>query len=121
MSFPFVERQAIFYRDGGCIATQPAWFGVDVAPDVCRSGFGAEIDWNALWMMEGDHVTDDAGIRRDSRAFGVTVCPWHHRLSQRWRIDSKAHRVKIRDRLRVLYPKEWAREGGLGSQAGGRC
>lgn len=100
------ERVAVFQRDGGCIAVQPIWFGRDVAPGVCRDSFGNIIGWHDLDKMEWDHVTDDAGIRRDDRAHGVTVCPGHHRGSG-WRIDTKEHRRMIRDRLRILYPEEW--------------
>lgn len=101
-------RHAVFWRDGGCIAHRADIFGADVAPDHCRNSYaqplrnGRECEW--------DHVKERSAMGMkapDDEAHGVTVCAWHHRLSQKWRSDSAAHRGQIRAYLTRLYPEIW--------------
>lgn len=103
-------RRATFRRDIGCIAGQPRIFGVNIAPDMCKDAFGNPMRWDEWRLLEWDHVKEDlrAGVKApNDEAHGVAVCPWHHRLSQRWRSDSKAHRAAIRDWLARHYPEVW--------------
>lgn len=99
-------RWTVFWRDQGCVAVQPKWFGKDIATDQCRNTAGWLIRWDDLFQLEWDHVTDSRGIRRDDEAHGITVCPWHHR-GDRWRIDTKERRQRVREVLRGLYPEAW--------------
>lgn len=89
-------RLRTFRRDGGCIANSEAVFGKEIAPDRCDGD------------LEFDHVRHGlAGRRIDDEAHGVTVCAWHHRLSQEWRSDTKVHRAAQRRYLANLYPDVW--------------
>lgn len=103
-----VVRSAVFGRDGGCVATQPRIFGSDVAPDRCRGRFGQDVEWDDWDQLEFDHVRPHSGgARPDDEAHGVAVCPWHHRLSQVWRSDSRRHREALRSWLASHYPDAW--------------
>ena len=110
-------RVAVFYRDGGCVATQYRVMGKDVAPDSCADQFGSPIEWDDLDMMEAEHVKEQIGGFKpeDDEAHLVTGCPWHHRLSQRFRLDSKTARIQTRAWLADHYPEVWA---GLQSSGG---
>jgi hypothetical protein len=110
-------RAAIFERDGGCVATQFRVFGKDIAPDQCRDGYGDPCEYDDFAIMEAEHVKEQIGGFRasDDEAHLVTACPWHHRLSQRFRVDSKAHRVATRAWLAQHYPGVW---NGLQSTTG---
>jgi hypothetical protein len=101
-----VVRQIVFERDGGCVAAQSRYFGEDTAGDLCRDQYGDIIPSHALALMEADHVTKN-GVRIDAVEFLITVCPWHHRLSQVWRSDSKDHRQAERRWLARRYPEDW--------------
>lgn len=100
-------RRVIFARDGGCVAGQWRVFGKDIADEPCKDQFGDEIPYDTFALLEADHVTKD-GVRIDAEPYLITACPWHHRLSQRWRTDSKAHRQAEREWLAKQYPAEWA-------------
>lgn len=103
-------RRVTFRRDGGCLAVRVDVFGSDIAPDMCQDGFGNPILWYDLSKMEFDHVKEQLGTAKkapDDEAHGITVCPWHHRLSQQWRSDSARHRIAERDWLRKHYPEVW--------------
>lgn len=99
-------RLATFRRDLGCVATQWRIFGKDIAPDLCKDAFGNPISWDQYPLLEFDHVSRDR-VRYDDEGHGVMVCPWHHRLSQRWRSDSKTHRSALRAWLAKHYPEVW--------------
>jgi hypothetical protein len=99
-------RSAVFGRDGGCVAGQPRIFGRDAADDGCRSQWGQRIDWDDWDQLEWDHVTQE-NVRHDDEAHGVAVCPWHHRLSQAWRSDSRRHRAALRRWLAKHWPEVW--------------
>lgn len=103
-------RRATFSRDRGCVAVQSRIYGDDVAPDLCRNQYGQAVRWDDPTQLEWDHVKESQamGVKApDDSAHGVMVCAWHHRLSNRWRIDSWVHRQKIRDWLRSHYPGVW--------------
>ena len=103
-------RKAAFRRDGGCVAVNPAIFDHDVAPDLCADQWGGFIHWSDYGRLEFDHVKEQSVLGKkppDDEAHGVMACPWHHRLSQRWRTDSAVHREKLRDWLRKHYPEVW--------------
>jgi hypothetical protein len=100
-------RAAVFERDGGCLATSFQVFGSDVASDLCRNRYGDTVRYDDLKWMEWDHVREGvAEARINDEAHGVTVCAWHHRGSG-WRIDTKAHRAKVRGWLAKHYPEVW--------------
>lgn len=98
-------RLVTFTRDKGCVAVQPRVMGALAATDLCRDENGWLISWNDLFRMEWDHVKQNF-LRYDDEAHGITVCPWHHR-GDRWRIDTKAHRERVRAYLESLYPAVW--------------
>lgn len=104
-------RSAVFKRDVGCVATQWRIFGNNIAPDMCRSRWGTPIEWDDWSELEFDHVKENLEASNkapDDEAHGVAVCPWHHRLSQVWRSDSKFHRERLRDWLAKAYPEVWS-------------
>ncbi len=92
-------RLAVFARDEGCVAQSWLVFGKDKTTEPCRDQYGTEIPYDTFDLLEFDHVTLN-GKRIDSEAFGVAACPWHHRLSQQWRTDSKTHRQAERAWIR---------------------
>lgn len=100
-------RQRIFVRDRGCVAVQQDIFGEDVAHDQCRDAAGYLMAWDDRFRLEADHVTQvhsHLDPRRDDEAHLITVCPWHHRLSPRWRIDTAERRMAVRAFLVKRYP-----------------
>lgn len=104
-------RLEVFARDGGCVATQPRVFGKAVATDLCRDGYGDPIEYDAFDLLELEHVKQELGLSlraADDVAHLVTACPWHHRLSNVFRIDSKVNRVKTRAWLARHYPEVWS-------------
>jgi hypothetical protein len=103
-------RRVVFQRDRGCVAVQKLVFGDDVAPDICRDGWGNPMAWDDPFRLDFAHVKEEirAGKRADDdEAHGVAACPWHHRLGRVWRLDTKARYDTLRDYLRVRYPQEW--------------
>lgn len=99
-------RLAVFVRDGGCVAGQTRIFGTGASDEQCRTEFGDPIAYTDWDVLEFDHVTRN-GVRYDDEAHGIAACPWHHRLSQRWRTDSKTHRHAEREWLAMHYPEVW--------------
>lgn len=81
-------------RDGPCLSLREDVFGDDTstnAGDPCEG------------RTEFDHVTDN-GRRIDSAAHGIAACAHHHRLSRKWRTDSKEHRAIERAYLASVEP-----------------
>lgn len=99
-------RHAVLRRDAGCIANQHRIFGGDLAIDACANKWGTPLEGLALDQLELDHVTQN-GVRYDDEAHLVSVCAWHHRLSQVWRSDSRFHRALERGWLAKQYPEAW--------------
>jgi hypothetical protein len=90
-------KEAVNRRERGCIARRRDIFGADIASDRCDGG-----------TLEFDHIREDIGGQRyDDEAHGIAVCGWHHRLSAKWRSDSKEHRAVERAYLAKLYPTVW--------------
>lgn len=104
-------KQVVALRDRVCVATRDDIFGKDVAPDLCRNGVGWTIDPTDWRGMEFEHVRIEPAMSKradDDEAHGVLCCGWHHRLSNQWRIDTSAHREKVRGYLASRYPTVWA-------------
>ena len=94
-------------RDWVCLAIRTDVFGQDIARDQCQDKDGNLIGADKVYLMEFDHIREQAGgARIDDEAHGINVCSWHHRGSG-WRSDSKEHRDGIRRYLARLYPKVW--------------
>lgn len=100
VDWPAIKAE-VELRDGPCLAIRVDVFGEDIAPDPC---FGP---------TEFDHVTDERGRRIDAVEFGISACSWHHRLSQKWRTDSKEHRAIERAYLASKHPGSWAYLSGV--------
>lgn len=104
-------KERVAERDKVCLATRSDVFGKDIATDLCRNGMGWVIREDNWRDMEFEHVKEELGMSlkaKDDEAHGVLCCGWHHRLSTQWRIDTAAHREKVREYLARHYPEVWA-------------
>lgn len=111
-------RQAVFARDGGCIAVQRDIAGDAVAPDPCRDKWGRVVPSNEWSAMTLDHVKEQPPVgtlqvkKREGRGFKapddeahlVTVCWGHHVGAQSW---ATSHRAVEREWLTFHYPEVW--------------
>ncbi len=89
-------KEAVILRDGPCLSLREDVFGEDtsiVAGDPCDG------------PTEFDHVTEN-GRRIDHQDHGIAACAHHHRLSRKWRTDSKEHRATERKYLARVASKE---------------